>query len=211
MADAVISVSLDPAFARLLKRQEDLQTFLLGKKPMDLDPKEMSDYIRTQAFALVAEVVEATDETHWKPWSVRPDGEEMIPSHKRFVGELADAYIFLMNLMLVGGVVTAELALAVQAKQDKNLDRWQSGYNAKTTKCRGCGRSFDDEGVKCYSSISAEETGSLPVFAFCAEKERFIDAEGNPVGEPPRVPSRVQARDEPCADPDNCDLPGHKS
>lgn len=24
-----------------------------------------------------------------------------------------------------------------------------------------------------------------------------------------RVPSRVAARDEPCADPDNCDLPGH--
>lgn len=143
-------MTLDPVFARLLKRQGELQEFLHGKHPANMDPDEMAGYIRTQAYAAVAEVVEATDETHWKPWSVRPDGEGVVISQQRFTGELADVYIFLMNLMLVGGVTTADLAKAVEAKQQKNLDRWLNGYNAKTTKCPGCRRSYDDEGVDCY-------------------------------------------------------------
>lgn len=179
--DGVIQVTLDPRFTRLLQKQNDLQAFLLAKKVNELDPPEMAQFFTTQAFAAVAEIVEVADETHWKPWSVRPDGEDFVVSKTRYTGELADVFIFFMNMMLVGDVTMTELAQAVEAKQEKNVQRWLSGYNAKTTKCRGCGRSFDDEDVKCYAAVSAEETGSLPVFAFCAEKERFIDAEGNPV------------------------------
>ena len=136
-------------------------------------------YIRTQAFA-IAEVHEAVmdEASAWKPWAVRPDGEGIVISKARYTGELADVYIFLMNLMLAGGVDTNELAAAVEAKQQKNLERWTNGYDAKKTKCRGCGRSFDDPDVNCYSSVSAEETGSLPVRRPCAEKERFIDEDG---------------------------------
>lgn len=171
--EAVISVTLDPAFARLLQRQDDLQAFLLGKRPIDLDPEEKAAYIRTQAFATIAEVVEATDETHWKPWSVRPEGEEVVISQTRFTGELADVYIFLMNLMLAGGVTAMDLAKAVANKQQKNLDRWTSGYNAKTTKCPACRRSYDDEGVDCYPSKEA-----VGILDFCAVAGRFLDKDG---------------------------------
>jgi hypothetical protein len=179
MADHVLSVTLDPRFTRLLYRQDDLQTFLLSKRVVDLDPDDLAAYIRTQGYAAVAEIVEAIDETHWKPWAVRPEGEPVVTSQERYIGELADVFIFFMNLMLAGGVGMTALARAVDAKQKKNLERWTNGYDAKATKCRGCGRAFDDKDVKCYAGISAEKTGSLPVFAFCAEKERFIDKDGN--------------------------------
>ena len=176
--DVVVKLTLDPRYARLLERQEQLQAFLLGKRPADMDPEEMAAYIRTQSLATVAEVIEVLDETHWKPWSVRPDGQDVVTSKKRYTSELADVFIFLMNLMLVGEVTSNELADAVNAKQEKNLERWVTGYNAKTTKCPGCGRSYDDDGVKCYK---AQKAGKDIILAFCQDKERFIDKDGEPV------------------------------
>jgi dUTPase-like protein len=167
--DDVILVTIDPAFARLLKQQDDLQAFLLTKRVQELDPDELSAFIRTQAFALMAEVVEATDETHWKPWSVRPDDEPVVISRERYISELADVYIFFMNLMLAGDVTTIELAQAVKAKQEKNLQRWLTGYNAKATKCPKCKRSYDDDGVTCYPGDKA--TG---VLAMCSEIGEFV-------------------------------------
>ena len=176
--DVVVNLTLDPRFARLLTRQDDLQAFLLGRRVADLDFKELADFIRVQAFALNAEVHEAVDETHWKPWATPPEGEGVVISKNRYTGELADVFIFLMNLMLAGDVTMNELAEAVNVKQDKNLGRWMKGYDAKSTKCKGCRRAFDDKDVTCYpSTMSGEEL----VLAFCSERERFIDSEGNPV------------------------------
>lgn len=177
--EAVISVTLDPVFTRALARQRELQAFLSGEYVSDQSPSDLAAYIRVQALALTAEVHEVLNETHWKPWAVRPDGADVVISKKRYTGELADVFIFFMNLMLAGDVTTAELMMAVNAKQDKNMQRWLNGYDAKATKCRGCGRSFDDEDVTCYSGTIAGD--GIPVLGFCAEKERFIDSEGNAV------------------------------
>ena len=177
--ETVVGIKFDPVFFRAFLRQEDMQAFLLGKHVRDLDPAELAAFIRTQAYAAVAEIVEAVDETHWKPWAVRPDDEDIVISKTRYTGELADVFIFFMNLMLAGGVAPSELLTAVEAKQKKNMERWTNGYDAKATKCRACGRAFDDESVNCHSGIKAEDAGGTPVFAFCAVKERFIDAEGN--------------------------------
>jgi hypothetical protein len=142
-------VTIDPAFARLLARQNDLQTFLTPQTIAGLSDDERAAFIRTQALALVAEVIETIDETHWKPWAKRPEGAAIITDHTRYTNELADAFIFLMNLMLAGGVSMMELARAVDAKQTKNLDRWMSGYDGKSSKCSRCGRAYDDPNVGC--------------------------------------------------------------
>lgn len=175
----VVQVTIDPVFSRALARQREMQAFLLGKYVTDLEPDELARFIRDQAFALNAEVHETVDETHWKPWAVRPENEPVVINKTRYIGEMADVFIFMMNLMLAGDVTTVELMMAVNAKQDKNMNRWITGYDAKATKCRGCGRSFDDDGVGCYAAVSPETTGSLPILAFCAQKERFIDQSGN--------------------------------
>lgn len=167
--EVVVSLTLDPRFARMLQRQDDLQAFLLAARVQELEPDKLAEFIRSTGFALIAEVVEAVDETHWKPWSVRPDAEPMITNRQRFIGELADVYIFFMNLMLCGDVTTTELAEAVESKQEKNLQRWLKGYNAQTTKCPKCKRSYDDEGVDCYPKD--DETGILP---YCGAIGEFV-------------------------------------
>jgi len=174
MEDGVIMVTLDPRATRLLQRQADLQAFLLARRVDDMDPDALSQYIRDQAFAMIGETYEAVEETHWKPWAVRPDGEPVVISKQRYIGELADVYIFFMNLMLAGGVTTTELFQAVDDKQTKNLRRWTEGYDAKSTKCPACRRAYDDEDVKCYPAVSAEETGSLPVLPFCEMSGEFV-------------------------------------
>lgn len=179
MSDHIISVTLDPRFSRILEQQAHLQTFLLGIHPIDLESKEKAQYIRDQAFALVAEIVEAVDETHWKPWATPPADGQIVPNLPRFVGELADVYIFLMNLMLMAGVSSSDLSKAVEEKQKKNLNRWINGYDAKKTKCPACRRSYDDPEVKCYPGAVPQEAGSVEILPYCSERERFIDTEGN--------------------------------
>lgn len=146
----VFTVTIDPRFTRLLVRQNGFQSLLNGGTEVkDMSPDDLAAYIRTQSLALMAEVIEVLDETHWKPWATRPDGEHVVPSPERYKGEIVDAFIFLMNLMLAGGMSMMELAEMVSAKQDKNLQRQIDGYDGKSSKCPGCGRAYDDAGVNC--------------------------------------------------------------
>lgn len=173
-AEHVLSLTLDPTFQKMLARQDDLQAFLLGRRPIDLDDDEKAAFLRNMALALNAEVTEVLEETNWKPWATRPDGQGVVRNLPAYTSELADVYIFFMNLMLLGGVSTMDLAKAVQGKQEKNLARWTSGYDAFTNKCRYCRRSFDDDGVTCYP---AKDTAGI--LAFCAVSGRFLDKDGD--------------------------------
>lgn len=181
MASHTVQVTLDPIFNRLLNRQDDLQAFLLARRVTELEPHDLAAFIRNMSLALNAEVTEVLEETYWKPWAKLPSDGVIVPSKTRYTGELADVFIFFMNLMLAGGVTMADLAKAVDAKQTKNLMRWTNGYDAKSTKCMGCKRSFDDPDVNCYPHVTSDEPGAVNVLAFCADKERFIDREGNSV------------------------------
>lgn len=176
MATAEITVHLDPRFTRLLERQNNLQAFLLGKFPILMTDNEKAEFIRTQVLAAQAELIEVLNETHWKPWATRPLDESIVPSLAKFTGEMADVFIFFMNLMLVAGVSMTDLCKAVDAKQQINLTRWQNGYDAKASKCPACKRAYNDPDTHCYAS--AEDSGIL---AFCAYKERFITREGDAV------------------------------
>lgn len=181
MATHTLKLTLDPRFNRLLTRQDQLQAFLLAQQVQDMDPQTLAAYIRTQAYAMIAETVEAVDETHWKPWATPPQDGQIVPNKARYVGELADVFIFFMNLMIAGDITMSQLAEAVDAKQTKNLMRWTNGYDAKATKCKGCKRSYDDPEVHCYPAAGNDEPKASNVLAFCADRERFIDGEGNTV------------------------------
>lgn len=177
----LINVKLDPRFNRLLTRQDDLQAFLLGERVCEMDPADLSAFIRNMVLALTAEAHEVLEETHWKPWATFPADGVVIPSRDRYIGELADVFIFFLNLMLAGQVTMNDLAQAVDAKQTKNLMRWTNGYDAKSTKCPACKRSYDDSDVHCYPAVNGDEPGAANVLAFCADRERFIDREGKTV------------------------------
>lgn len=164
---AVVTVRLDPRFTELLDRQNRLQTFLAGEHIGDFDRNRTASFIREQALALIVEVGEVLNETQWKPWAIQTD-EAIVIDKQKYIGELADVYIFFMNLMLAGGVTTTELVEAVSAKQAKNLGRWTSGtYDGRSNKCPKCGRSYDDGGVTCYPAHGE-------ILALCADTGEFV-------------------------------------
>lgn len=156
MAGHELHMTVDPFFARLMHQQRQFQERILGGvEPELLSAEQKMAYIREQAYALCDEVHEATAETGWKSWAT--SNHINVEAYR---GELADAYIFLMNLMLVAGISTGDLGLAVEAKILKNIKRQDDGYDGVTTKCPGCKRAYDDEAVKCTAAQEYE-------FAYC--------------------------------------------
>lgn len=183
MATHQVFVSLDPLMARMLQRQSEFQD-MLGRHPDNMTREQLKEYIRTQAFALTAEVHETVDECQWKPWAVDIPDQPVV--HKeRYIGELADVYIFFMNMMLAGKVTTAELCRAVDAKQDKNIKRQQTGYNAKDTKCPGCKRAYDDASVMCTPEGTIGPNGPAivppngPEPAWCDTRRAYVEQDGS--------------------------------
>lgn len=65
---------------------------------------ESQEYINEMALALVAEVMEAVNETAWKPWKKKQEF-----NHEKFKEELIDCWKFLINLTLSSGMEPAEL------------------------------------------------------------------------------------------------------
>jgi hypothetical protein len=111
----------------------------------DMAPEARMEYLRTQSLALTDELHEALAETGWKPWATSNH-----INRDAYAGEMADTFIFLMNMMLVADITPTELLALVKAKQIKNRQRQDDGYDGVTTKCPGCKRAYDDEAVKCY-------------------------------------------------------------
>jgi hypothetical protein len=158
--EVVVHVTIDPRFTRLLVRQNDIQMMILGEEVSGMAPDKLADYIRTQSLALMAEVIEVLDEAHWKPWAKRPADEDVIPHRERWKGEIADVFIFTMNLMLAGGMSMMELAQLVDAKQTKNIARQLAGYDGKGSKCPQCKGAYDDNAVKCTPDGWCVKTGN---------------------------------------------------
>lgn len=168
--EAVISVNIDPAFARLLARQRNIQIVHMAGDPAELSREDLKAFIRTNVLALIVEAGEALDETQWKPWAADIPDEAVVVGRQRYLSELADVFIFTMNLLLAGNLSMMELAQAVDAKQTKNIQRQLGGYNAKDTKCPGCGRAYDDEGVTCKAKVQTEEG----IQHWCADRRWIV-------------------------------------
>lgn len=105
-------------FEEALQLQERLQRDL-GIKFENMTVEEVIDYIRKYALALTVEVVETLNETEWKPWK---PGELKI-NHLGYRQELADVFIFFMNLMLADGIEADEMMQYVLDKININRHR----------------------------------------------------------------------------------------
>lgn len=142
-----INLTVDPLFSGLYVIQREFQARLLGGFPSNLDGLAKMVYIREQALALTDELHEALAETGWKSWA-----SSNHVNREAYASELADMLIFLMNMMLVADVTPSEILELVKAKQIKNGQRQDDGYDGVTTKCPECKRAYDDDAVECHPS-----------------------------------------------------------
>ena len=145
-------INLDPRFTRLLQRQREIQRIYLdGMTPGDLpQPRKMAFLMETGA-ALMCEVTEALNETGWKPWAT--SNHINSPAYRE---ELADIFIFFMNMMLLDGLTMTELAQLVDAKQTKNVKRQTEGYTGVKEKCPKCKSALDGAGIGCYYALDKD-------------------------------------------------------
>lgn len=135
-------------FARMLALQEQLQRESFGYNFETMTAEQRIQYIKDMKLALEAELQEALDETGWKPWATRK-----FINRDAYFGELVDVLHFLMNMFLVLGDNTGDLADEIFTKyclkNHINERRQREGYDGISTKCGGCGRALDDPAVSC--------------------------------------------------------------
>ena len=135
-------------FARMLALQEQLQRESFGYNFETMTTEQRIQYIKDMKLALEAELQEALDETGWKPWATRK-----FINRDAYLGELVDVLHFLMNMFLVLGDNTGDLADEIFTKyclkNHINERRQREGYDGISMKCGGCGRALDDPAVSC--------------------------------------------------------------
>jgi dUTPase-like protein len=120
------------------------------------DFKTMTDeermrYLTTMTAACTGELHEALAETGWKPWA-----SSNHINREEWMGEMADAWLFFMNLMLAGGMTAQDLIERTAKKQDNSYKRIKNGYDGVSSKCPICRRAYDNEGVKCVPGAVGE-------------------------------------------------------
>lgn len=129
----------------LFEKQLKIQTLAYGKNPLEIrDPLERIQFIRDMREALEAELQEMIDETGWKPWATSRHVNEEAAQ-----GELADTFLFFINLCFAFDLTPLGLYQKTMEKMDRNLARQQEGYDGVAGKCLGCKRALDDPGVDC--------------------------------------------------------------
>lgn len=136
-------------FARMLALQEQLQRESFGYNFETMTAEQRIQYIKDMKLALEAELQEALDETGWKPWAT-----QKFINRDAYFGELVDVLHFLMNMFLVLGDNTGDLADEIFTKyclkNHINERRQREGYDGVSTKCGSCGRALDDPAISCW-------------------------------------------------------------
>lgn len=104
----------------------------LGNTEFD-DLGDRMDYIRDTCVALNIELAEFMQELPWKPWRATDD-QVFCPN--RAAGELADVFIFAINLWITLGQygkddAANEFVQLIKQKQAVNRDRVQQNYNTR--------------------------------------------------------------------------------
>lgn len=136
-----INVHLRSELEIMFKRQLELQKHLHeGVDPQHFLEVERGDYIRGQLLALMDELHEAMAEVAWKPWS----SDKSKFNREAYLGELIDAWHFMINLVLVAGFGPEEFFKKFMEKNNVNWARhMKPGTYDNTNKCP-CGRALDD-------------------------------------------------------------------
>jgi len=149
-----------------LRRQTDLA----------VAAEDVTAFIQWNHKALTHEMVELESETGWKPWAT-----------KRFVnleaarGEAIDMLHFLLNDFLVLGMDAGEVRRRYHLKHAKNAKRQEEGYDGVSTKCPGCKRALDDDGVACHVRPQAR-LGDRVGVVFCDVHGRAYPIADQPAG-----------------------------
>lgn len=106
----------------LLTRQSEIQRDFFGLDFEGMSAEFRPEVIKDMVLALTHELHEALDETGWKSWRT-----ERHIGYPHYLDELVDAYIFLMNLVLVTGHTPSYLAQYMRnrtlLKMRVNVDR----------------------------------------------------------------------------------------
>lgn len=150
-ANSEIETSNSPSLAELFLRQHQLQRESFKLDPCLLSGSEQAEFVRWNVLALEDELHEALAEVNWKPWATAEPG---VRDYDAFLGELVDAFHFLMNLALVAGFDPEQAAHAFAhryaKKADRNAERQEEGYTG-LAKCPRCHRDYM-EGTVIYSA-----------------------------------------------------------
>lgn len=111
----------------LLHMQKVIQEETFNHHFQKMTHQEKVSFIREMVLATTHELHEAMDETGWKYWSTADHFYQ-----NRYMSELVDALLMLLNLFLVTGMYPDDIADLVldqaQMKQKLNIQRQESGY-----------------------------------------------------------------------------------
>jgi len=156
---------------RLLDTQESLQRIITGESPGDFLPENVNAAVHTismNVLALTDELHELLAETSWKPWA-KGDYINLTAAKS----EAIDALHFLLNIFLTLGMDADEVLEKYIAKNAKNISRQEAGYDGVSTKCPGCKRALDDDGVECYLAPQPIADAG-PDYVYCAKLRTYV-------------------------------------
>lgn len=118
-----------------LAAQYELQQKAFNIDPISLTPEERAEFFRWNFIALVTELTEASEEIGWKPWA-----SSRHLNSEEYIGELVDAFHFLLNLILLASCPWETFIHSYLKKRRVNMDRQRKGYDGVSGKCSTCHR-----------------------------------------------------------------------
>lgn len=87
------------------------------------DYKNNVQYIKEQMLCLINEAMEALNEIPWKYWKYHQQH-----NNDKFVKELVDVQLFLVNLIISNGLSTEQFLQLCLEKQQTNISRIKENY-----------------------------------------------------------------------------------
>ena len=123
---------MNEKFADIYLEQEKFENFLISKssnwpkKPLrDYDKKEKTVFSKELALLLHQEISEFINAVgNYKTHKTQEDGK----SEKEIKEEIADMFIFVLDMALTHNLSSDDLLNEVQKKQIKNNERQKTGY-----------------------------------------------------------------------------------
>jgi NTP pyrophosphatase (non-canonical NTP hydrolase) len=119
-------------FDSIYKKQEEFENLLISKSSYwpnkelkDFDKKEKTNFSKELALLLHQEISEFINAVgNYKHHKLQQDGK----SPKEIKEEIADMYIFVLDMALTHNMSASELLDEVAKKQEKNFERQRTGY-----------------------------------------------------------------------------------
>lgn len=123
---------MDLKFNNIYDKQEIFENLLISKSKIlpnknlkDFDKKEKTMFSKELALLLHQEISEFINAVgNYKLHKVQEDGKDI----KEINEEIADMFIFVIDMALTHNMTAENLLQEVENKQKKNFDRQQTGY-----------------------------------------------------------------------------------